>query len=300
MTLASLVSRHIRAVRASLPGALRGDAGEVHKVRVSSRRLRELLPVVAGRSPGRRVKKLRRFARTLTRTLGPVREMDVAIEQLAFLEAREHLRGIAAVRRAIAAERGRRRRAMLERMGGGEAARKLDRLASSKMLGGVEDLRRDAPALVAAWLLARAARLEEAIEAAGSLYEVERLHEARIAVKKLRYSLELVQELRLGRVAPDLRRLKGAQNLLGSLHDLEVLAGHARSLDAKAPPGPGRRVLVGVLEEELRHHHARFLRGRDALSGVIARVRQRGGELAGLETAGSPVMIGGPARAHSR
>jgi CHAD domain-containing protein len=288
-TAESLLKRHLRAVRASIAGALDGEVDDVHNVRVSSRRLRELLPVVAGQSPSRKVKRLRRFARKLTRTFGPVREMDVAAELLAALAAHRHLQGIAAVRRTLTSERDRRRRMMLERMDRVDLTRKLDRLAEPEKMVGLEDLQREAPALVAARMLARAARLEETIEAAGSLYEPERLHQVRIAVKKLRYSLELVPELRLGQVGPDLKRLKAAQDLLGSLHDLEVLAAFARSLDVK---GTRRRLqkLVGVLDEELRQHHAQFLRRRDALAGVVARVRQRGGELAGLEPAGIPVI----------
>lgn len=286
-TAESLLRRHLRAVRASLDAALDGDVGAVHNVRVASRRLRELVPVVAGRSPNRKVKKLRRFARTLTRAFGPVREMDVAAELLAALEGHRHLPGIAAVHRTIRGERDRRRRTMLERLDRVDLTRTLDRLAEPAKMVGLEDLQREAPALVAARMLARTARLEETIDVAGSLYEPERLHQVRIAVKKLRYSLELVPDLRLGQVGPDLKRLKTAQDLLGSLHDFEVLAAFARSLDVR---GTRRRLqtLVGVLDEELRRHHAQFLRRRDALAGVIARVRQRGGELATIAST-SPI-----------
>lgn len=290
-TAESLLARHLRGIRGSLDTALDGDANAVHKVRVSSRRLRELLPVVAGQNPSRRGRRLRRFARTLTRAFGPVREMDVAAELLVTLEARRHLQGIAAVHRTVRSERDRRRRTMLQRLNREDFSRKLERFTEPEKMVGLDDLRREVPALVAARILSRAARLEETIEAAGSLYEPERLHQVRIAVKKLRYSLELVPELRLGQVASDLKRLKAAQALLGSLHDLEVLAAFARSLDVRGTRR-GLQHLVAVLDEELRRHHAHFLSGRDTIAGVIGRARQRSVELVALELASTPVIIG--------
>ena len=51
------------------------DPEAVHQARVASRRLREVLPIVL--APGGRTERLRRTVRRLTRTLGPVRELDV-------------------------------------------------------------------------------------------------------------------------------------------------------------------------------------------------------------------------------
>ena len=74
-----------------------------------------------------------------------------------------------------------------------------------------------------AQLARRAARLREAVEAAGAVYVPEHLHHVRIAVKKLRYSVELADETTGKRIAADVAALKAAQDLLGQLHDLEVL-----------------------------------------------------------------------------
>jgi CHAD domain-containing protein len=51
----------------------------------------------------------------------------------------------------------------------------------------------------------------------------EQLHDARLAVKKLRYAAELVAEVTDRRIDSDIARLKAAQDLLGRLHDLETL-----------------------------------------------------------------------------
>src|SRR3712207_6954937 len=50
-----------------------------------------------------------------------------------------------------------------------------------------------------------------------------RSHEVRIAVKKLRYALELVRELSGSRATAHLRTLKKVQDLLGRMHDFEIL-----------------------------------------------------------------------------
>jgi len=54
-----------------------GDVDAVHRSRVATRRLREALPLVKGR--GRERRRLRRELRRVTRSLGPIRELDVAL-----------------------------------------------------------------------------------------------------------------------------------------------------------------------------------------------------------------------------
>src|SRR4030095_12375804 len=54
-----------------------GDSEALHRSRVAARRLREALPLVKGR--GREGRRLRRELRRVTRVLGPVRELEVAL-----------------------------------------------------------------------------------------------------------------------------------------------------------------------------------------------------------------------------
>ena len=289
-TPTTLLGRHLRGLQRSLGPALDGDIEGVHKVRVSSRRLRELLPVIAGSKPNRHGRRLRRFASRVARAFGPVSKKDVAGELLRTTETRRGLQGIAAVHATIRRERDRRRRTMLAQLDRDDPVRKLKRLAEpDAFVSGAPS--HDTPALVAARILARGARLEDAIEAAGSLYETERLHQVRIAVKKLRYALELIPELHLGQTSADLKRLKDTQDLLGSLHDFEVLAAFARTLDEHASRR-GLRTLLAALDEELRHHHAHYLRRRASVMAVIGRARQRSLELVAHEPGAAPVIIG--------
>ena len=59
-----------------LPAARDGHAESIRQARVATRRLREALPLLA---PGPRGRALGKTVRRLTRALGPVRELDVAL-----------------------------------------------------------------------------------------------------------------------------------------------------------------------------------------------------------------------------
>ena len=74
-----LIRQRLSALSRTLPGARKGDAHAVHQARVATRRLREALPLVV---PGKSGKTLARKVRRVTRALGPVRELDVALLNL--------------------------------------------------------------------------------------------------------------------------------------------------------------------------------------------------------------------------
>ena len=112
------------------------------------------------------------------------------------------------------------------------------------------------------------------------MYLPERLHTVRIAVKKLRYAVELLIEAdgdRAGdRAAADLRALKRAQELLGRTHDVQTLVEQVRATQASLTP-PSVTVwrdldtLVTTLEDDCRRLHARYMRLRDGLMEIAER-----------------------------
>src|SRR5678816_1739434 len=71
---------------------------------------------------------------------------------------------------------------------------------------------------------------------AGAVYLPERLHDVRIASKKLRYALELWERLRGERNTAPVRALKRVQALLGRMHDLQVLIERVREVQASLTP----------------------------------------------------------------
>jgi hypothetical protein len=76
--LAGVLRQQVQALRHHLPRAGRGRPRAVHQARVASRRLREALPVAAAAVPG---VDLRREVRRITKALGRVREIDVALTE---------------------------------------------------------------------------------------------------------------------------------------------------------------------------------------------------------------------------
>jgi CHAD domain-containing protein len=104
-----------------------------------------------------------------------------------------------------------------------------------------------------------------------------RLHDVRIALKKLRYAAELLDETGRKRLTAAIATLKAAQDVLGRLHDLDVLLSWGRTAQATLdPPDIGGWRALGTLaravEDECRMLHARYMRDRGALRAIGARL----------------------------
>jgi CHAD domain-containing protein len=279
-----LLLRRIDRFTRMLHGVAEGDVRAVHRARVATRRLRELLPVVpvSGDAPSR----LSRRLREVTRHLGPMRELDVSAlvirefrdghgEHLAALDvlAESVERDRAATRRSVSSKR-----AVVERT---RLARRLRELADQMARSGATDAvlssRRWGWA-VQARVVGRAERLKRAVAAAGPIYLPERLHDVRIAMKKLRYSLELLVDAGAD-VSADLETLKDKQNVLGRMHDLQMLMARARRLQASRDvgraKGPELASLVDTIEDECRRLHARYVGDLPAIEALATRLGAR-------------------------
>jgi hypothetical protein len=126
---------------------------------------------------------------------------------------------------------------------------------------------------VAARLGGRATELEKAVVDAGLMFAPGPLHGVRIALKKFRYALEVAERLGRFRLTGSMQRLKRLQNLLGEVHDLQVLGGMARDVMAQAH-GSRRSALeslVGGIDHEIRALHSRFLAEREGIVALLAR-----------------------------
>ena len=277
----------IDAFAHDVKGVGAGDVEALHRARVASRRLRELLPLLGLQHGVARA--LDRRLRKVTRQLGAVRELDVLL--LLARELAEDGRYSVAALRPIGAAAAQELVSARERLSAKLPTAKLERLARGleRALSGLQsdDAKPDrsrANGRRQAWrwalearLVHRAARLREAIEAAGAVYVPEPLHRVRIAVKKLRYTLELAGEVTRKRTDDDLAALKAAQDLLGRLHDLGVLLDRAREAQARLSP-PDLRAsrdlgsLVRAVEDDCRRLHARYMRNRTELAAIANRM----------------------------
>jgi CHAD domain-containing protein len=270
---AAIFRKRFRALERNLSPALTGGVEAIHDSRVASRRLREALPVVtAGLSPDLSTQP-ERAVRRITRSLGKVRELDVVLEILADVE-RDHpdTRPDVAVTRSYVeqehATATRQMRACIERL---KPERLLAQLATIETTLVGEDVSVPAAEALAGRLTRRADRAAAAIDAAGLLFVAGKLHQVRIALKKLRYSVELAGELARARTRSACLRLKHVQDLLGRLHDLDVAVQKAHAASIGAPADRRVRDLVTLLDDEIRQCHARYLKQRRLLAPILAK-----------------------------
>ena len=268
----ALLRQRLVSLLKFMPAAQAGDEISVHQARVASRRLREALPVLGTRANEHQLDRVQKRVRRITRALGPVRELDVTLSLLAELEGREAapLRAIERVRGAVLDERHKRRTEMLDEI----TPSRLDKLTRRLVRVAAPEARphvtRNAKEEAAAQSAQRARNLKAAIERAGGIYLPDRLHRVRVEAKKLRYALEIQRELTKARAMVGLARLRSEQDMLGRMHDLEILIDKARGVQGTLHPRDRRGMselnkLIRVLEHECREGHAAYMRGRPAL-----------------------------------
>jgi CHAD domain-containing protein len=240
--------------------------------------LREAIPVVSASAEGR---KLERVMRRLTQSLGPVRELDVALLMLEeFSGAPDVPRaGVSCLQQVVREERRRLHADMtkaVDRCNVPKLTRKAVAAAKKRdERAGTGARARDPERLAAARARAarRAERLAAAIENAAGIYLPDRLHDVRIAVKKFRYAMEIARELSGSRATARILTLKKGQDLLGRMHDLEVLIARIRAVQG-SPNAPSLRLsadldrLVRRLETECRQLHGHYIALRPALLSI--------------------------------
>ena len=278
-----LIRQRLAALSRTLPGARKGDVHSVHQARVATRRIREALPLIAR---GRSGKSLVKSVRRLTRALGPVRELDVALLNLDQMRTSGDVpeAAIARLRQLVTEERQRVGAEMLRRIQQYNLPKLQKKAVEAARRGPATRGPRDSGRAVAA--MARAARradgLRAAIDNAAGIYLPDRLHQVRIAVKKLRYALEIARDLSGSRATARIRTLKRVQELLGRMHDLEMLIARTRAIQSRAG-APNLKLsgdldrLVRRLENECRRLHVRYMNERKALRGICDYVtRARG------------------------
>jgi len=277
-----LIRQRVTALGRALPAAKAGDAASLHQARVATRRLRAALPMVAS---GPKAEKLTRAVRRLTQALGPVRELDVELQILGELEKSGDVPRSATqrLRSSIAEERQRLQLRLRELIEGFDFDKVRKRAVA--VARKAEDAKRprdpERVAVARERAARRARRLAAAIENAAGLYLPDRLHQVRIAVKKLRYTLELTDRPVASRPSARIRTLKTAQDLLGRMHDLEVLIARTRNIQS-SPGASTLKVsadldrLVRRLENECRQLHGHYMASRPTLISLCHRLMAAG------------------------
>jgi CHAD domain-containing protein len=278
-----LLQERVRVLFRHLPGAVAGEEGPVHQMRVSGRRLRVALPLVARKPLGRRVRRALKGLRTIVRAAGSGRDLDVSSS---LFEDRARGDNEPETRKLLMRLRAARRRSRA-RMAGELLDLPIARLR--------RDLRqvaaRGAEPLFTAHVRLRAfreevgARLLYEIAELGDRFEVEILHQLRRRARRLRYAAELGDALR-GQPSGAPAAFKDLQDQLGLIHDEHVLAqwlgGQAAAAERKGEQ---------LLASRAREHEAWFRASASArhaafvAAGPSERVRAALDAMAGSRSA---------------
>ena len=260
-----------------LPALAEGDLLAMHRTRVASRRLREILPILeldrgAGERLGRRFK-------TVTVELGGVRELGVLANLADELQESGQFdpQVMRRIRAALTTAYAEARERLFTRL----PVSDIERLARKLAKVG-RGLRNQKPSRAWQWAIdarvnRRASTLLKALDAAGSMYLQERLHAVRIALKKFRYAMEISCEAAGIKASPEIKTLKKYQDTLGHLHDMQLLIDRIRELQPTVTPRDltmWRKIdgVIASLEDECRRMHAKFVRQQPDIRAIAERV----------------------------
>lgn len=224
-------------------------AEEVHRARVATRRLRTALRAFTGVLPDKRCRMWKKPLRRLSRALGELRDTDV---QLAVLDdlyrragPRTIARGVDRVRLRLRQRRDEHLRTLRKLLRDekhtdalNDILRTIDRARRKHNLPRVE--RRDQeqspdpvpifngppdgplPDIITSSVNSHLDAMLTFEDVIDHPEQVERLHEMRIAVKRLRYTLEMFDPMLGNRAADALAAAREMQELLGEVHDCDV------------------------------------------------------------------------------
>jgi CHAD domain-containing protein len=224
------------------PKVLRGDDPEaIHDIRVASRRLQQFLDLIYPPPAPREVRRLRRRIQRCRRALGEVRNCDVLLQSVekaltskrnsrreVWEAAREYLQG----RRSEGFDKAIHKLgktnvaalyvALKEHLVGNDAglehSSSRQRPPESVALDTAQFSERVGGCLGTAW-----EDFVEKIAESHSHPQVSSLHAVRIAAKRLRYLVEVLEEYDVPGSRESLAWLRGLQQHLGDWHDMEVM-----------------------------------------------------------------------------
>lgn len=257
--LLKLTQRRLERYATLLPKVLVSDDPEtVHDLRVWSRRLQQVLRVIAPSGQANKIKKLLRVLRYVRQTLGPCRDLDVNI---ALIESKHQHSGTDSVQRAWASMHSKlasQRSGLIDRMRRDIASQELFKFITrvqSLIARAEPDF--DPLEQITAAMTKSMDGWEEAFAATREQPDAAALHALRIAGKKLRYRAELLAALGQAKVKPLVKTLKEIQTSLGDWHDRSVLLHHVAEFIGRPgflaeQPDIGRILLAEMEKERLR------------------------------------------------
>ena len=241
--------RHFSQFLLNMPGALKHDPASIHQMRVSIRRLRSALYGVREWLPEAHYEAVRSKLKQLLQSLGAARDWEVLTERMSELEDEEDIEQI---QRAAARRKSRALDEAVEAVGSRamtvvllEAMRWFEDLPTARFARKLKVRARAAAGAVLSGVFARVRRRGRRYEA----QSVGERHRLRIAVKNLRYNVELYSALYPNRkVEKFLRLLRPVQDDLGSLNDASRARDLLSDLAKRSPQKEAAAAVVARLE----------------------------------------------------
>ncbi|HYR96288.1 MAG TPA: CHAD domain-containing protein [Candidatus Binatus sp.] len=265
---------HLRVFAAAEEAARAGDTEPIHRLRVSTRRLRAALSLFGPLLPARFVDAAQRELTWLASSIGAVRDLDVLAEavQERAAEIDPALRAaLGPVGATIQDRRAAAHDALIEVLGSSRCLRLVERLTafaeSAPRVRDVPPLGQVAPDLVRP--------LQRAVVRAGRRLAPEsqaaEFHRLRVRVKRLRYGLEPLRGFGVPTVQRLLRRLERLQDVLGAAQDAATqmawLHAYARGPDVPTASLLPVGAIIQALSRRATKRSRRALRAWRKLSG---------------------------------
>lgn len=270
-TVAQLSNESISCLLGHLPGVRDGDEEAIHQARVETRRAREVVALAKAADDSDMLRHVERTLQRAGRALGRARDADVVFQLVQDLEAR--FRGaanvVAILRASAHAACQRMRRKAIKRLERAELESLPGELGLTRRGGFRGPRRADTRRLMREHLADRATELRSAVTHAGGVRFDRRLHDVRIAAKRLRYALELADRLSVSRPRGARRVLSRTQEALGQLHDRDVLLDVIREVDTSRPDLIDQRLMIEqFVTVDADRAHAAYLAERPNLEAV--------------------------------
>jgi CHAD domain-containing protein len=272
LTPVSVLQHQVSELLSHLDGVREGQEEAIHDARVSTRRVRETLAVATANFDEHESTAIGQILRQAGRALGEVRESDVLHHLLVDLDMRvpvacapmTRLRGLT----SDAQQAGRRRviktlealdlRALPRRL----AHARQRRLPLFRDRSGWRNTLRN-------HVGARSERVRAVVEHGSGVYFPNRAHSTRLAIKQLRYALELAHAVDMWQLPRAIRRLRKAQDTLGQARDRQVLIDRLRALVSQdGSDGADVQAVVRVIDAEIHAFYRKYLDLRSELAAI--------------------------------
>jgi CHAD domain-containing protein len=274
----AFLQQQINILQSQMPGLLDGRLDCIHDARIATRRIREVLPLTHEWQRRDLADDLFARVKQAGRSLGKVRDADVRIGLLRYLESRipHAAPSLVLVRQGQERQRLVLMRKLVKRFERLDIGEELGRLST----GSAWRRSRFWIARTGAWrqqlrhlVSERAHAVNEAVVHATGVYFPNRAHAVRIAIKKFRYAIEISAYTGLLSGEELIRTLKKSQDVLGEIHDRQTLVDElTASIDQVSGIDAAHIALVGrVVEAEIADLHARVLARRQRVLAACDR-----------------------------